>query len=566
MKSPSEIQPVDEPTDQPVDQPVSQAVVQPIVQPALKPSLHQPGGLSRELTRVVLLIFALVSFWQLSHQLVEILLMFAMVFLLAVILNSVVVTLEKRGVRRGLAVGLIMLCFMGGVALGGWLIVPPALRQANQLVAKAPTYWKTIRSRVGQLEDSYPALKGLVPQFADEGSQGAQNSQQKTVQQSVQKSTVSSDENSASANEAPEESQTDESSTETQNAASEGASDESSNEVDAKADTKSESSAENAATSEAPVPPDITEGNSTSTDSTGEAEPDAKEGATKTDDKDTSVDKDTSATVTRRVTTRTVNRPQASGGQGAKEGQEAAPLEPLSGFLQQDALLGYAKRAVAITATLAGAVFVTVLSFLLLMFTLANPHALVGGILSVAPDEHREATRRSLARIFQQMTGWARATLINGTITGVLTGVGMAMVGVHPALVFGICAFFGEFVPNVGPLVAAVPAIFVAISMGPTKAAMALGVIIFVQAIASNALNPIIMGREMKLHPVSITFFALAMGKLFGVAGAILAVPTAAVSKILVEEFYLRPRGVNEGAIEEQARGIVMNEAGIDDN
>jgi predicted PurR-regulated permease PerM len=131
--------------------------------------------------------------------------------------------------------------------------------------------------------------------------------------------------------------------------------------------------------------------------------------------------------------------------------------------------------------------------------------------------------------------------------------------------VFGICAFFGEFVPNVGPLVAAVPAIFVAISMGPTKAAMALGVIIFVQAIASNALNPIIMGREMKLHPVSITFFALAMGKLFGVAGAILAVPTAAVSKILVEEFYLRPRGVNEGAIEEQARGIVMNEAGIDD-
>jgi predicted PurR-regulated permease PerM len=139
------------------------------------------------------------------------------------------------------------------------------------------------------------------------------------------------------------------------------------------------------------------------------------------------------------------------------------------------------------------------------------------------------------------------------------------MVGVQPALVFGICAFFGEFVPNVGPLVAAIPAIFVAISMGPTKAAMALGVIIFVQAIASNALNPIIMGREMKLHPVSITFFALAMGKLFGVAGAILAVPTAAVSKILIDEFYLRPRGVNEGTVEEQARGIVMNEAGVED-
>lgn len=484
--------------------------------PEARPSLYQPGGLSRELTRVVLLIFALVSLWQLSHQLVEILLMFAMVFLLAVILNSVVVSLEKRGVRRGLAVGLIMLCFIGGVALGGWLIVPPALKQANQLVAKAPTYWKTIRSRIGEMEKSYPALKGLVPEFGDSSNDSA-SSQQNTIQQSVQKSATDTENNATADNaDAIDESQLG-------NAAS--------------SDTE---------TSEAPVPPDITDEN--------RATP--SEGA-----ETSSNDEDTKKTVTRQVITKSVNRSPVV----AQGNQEENPMAPLSGLLQQDAILGYAKRAVAITATLAGAIFVTVLSFLLLLFTLSNPHALVGGILAVAPDEHREATRRSLGRIFVQMTGWARATLINGTITGVLTGVGMAMVGVQPALVFGICAFFGEFVPNVGPLVAAIPAIFVAISMGPTKAAMALGVIVFVQAIASNALNPIIMGREMKLHPVSITFFALAMGKLFGVAGAILAVPTAAVSKILIEEFYLRPRGVNEATIEEQARGIVMNEAGIED-
>ena len=475
--------------------------------------LLQTGGLSRELSRVVLLVFAVVSLWQLAHQLVEILLMFAMVFLLAIILNSVVVWLENRGVRRGIAVGLIMLSFIGSIALGGWLVVPPALKQANQLVSKAPEYWKTIRKRAAVLEQKYPALDQLWPEFLDEeNGQNVVGSREKSVKKSTTQ--VAEDE--------PE-----------------------GNRV-ATADSET-----NSPTEEAPVPPDI---------SSDEAETNGNKASKSSDEGDAKDNTDAEdKTVTRTVTTKTaraVAEPNPA---------EAAPPLPFANLLEQDALLGYAKSAFAITATLAGAVFVTVLGFLLLMFTLANPQALVGGLLSIAPENHREATRRSLARVFMQMTGWARATMMNGTITGVLTGVGLTMVGVQPALVFGICAFFGEFVPNVGPLVAAAPAIFVALSMGPEKAMAALGVIIFVQAIASNAINPLIMGREMKLHPVSITFFALAMGKLFGVAGAILAVPAAATSKILLEEFYLRPRGVSEATVEKQARGIVMNESGVDE-
>ncbi len=468
--------------------------------------LLQTGGLSRELSRVVLLVFAVVSLWQLTHQLVEVLLMFAMVFLLAIILNSVVVWLEKRGLKRGLAVSLIMLCFLGSIVLGGWLVVPPALKQGNQLISQAPDYWKTIRKRASLLEKKYPALEQIWPEFLDDNGQNVVGSREKSVKKSTTQ--VAKDE--------PED-----------NKAST---------TDSEAPTSIE---------EAPVPPDISNDEAKSNGTKASTSSDASEAKDKT--------------VTRTVTTKTARAVTAP------KPVESTPPLPIADLLQQDALLGYAKSAFAITATLAGAVFVAVLGFLLLMFTLANPQALVGGLLSVTPANHREATRRSLARVFMQMTGWARATVMNGTITGVLTGVGLTLVGVQPALVFGICAFFGEFVPNVGPLVAAAPAIFVALSLGPEKAAAALGVIIFVQAIASNAINPLIMGREMKLHPVSITFFALAMGKLFGVAGAILAVPAAATSKILIEEFYLRPHGVSEAVVEEQARGIVMNESGVDE-
>lgn len=546
-----------------------------ITPPDQKPDLSgapllQAGGLSREFTRIVLLVFVLVSVWQLAHQLVEILLMFAMVFLLAVILNSVVVTLEKRGVRRGLAVGLIMLSLISTIVLAGFLIVPPALKQANQLVVKAPDYWKNIRGRVTELEKRYPSLKQLWPELpaANVNVVSSRESAVKksTTQTAKDKNAESNNENTVTAEASSEESSNtiNENSDNASRDADGNAASVTDNEKDNNEETANAKESTSSDSGEAPVPPEIGK-DKEKAPAENTSEETAREESSKTptdksaDDKlsNDKRDPDTTSTVTRSVTTKTAS---------ATPKKDAEPLAPLASFLQQDALLGYAKSAVAITASLAGAVFVLVLSFLLLMFTLANPQSLVGGLLSMAPQNHREATRRSMARVFMQMTGWARATLINGTITGVLTGLGLAMVGVQPALVFGICAFFGEFVPNVGPLVAAAPAIFVALSMGPSKAAAALGVIVFVQAVASNALNPIIMGREMKLHPVTITFYALAMGKLFGVAGAILAVPAAATSKILIEEFYLHPQRINETIIEEQARGIVMNEAGIEED
>ncbi len=129
----------------------------------------------------------------------------------------------------------------------------------------------------------------------------------------------------------------------------------------------------------------------------------------------------------------------------------------------------------------------------------------------------------------------------------------------QPALLFGTLAFFGEFVPNMGPVVMAAPALFVALGTGSTTFLAALAVILFVQQIESNVLVPYIMGRQMELHPVTIVFFALSMGSLFGVAGAMLAVPIAATVKILFDEFYLLPQRVPVEEIENRS-GILIAE------
>ncbi len=216
------------------------------------------------------------------------------------------------------------------------------------------------------------------------------------------------------------------------------------------------------------------------------------------------------------------------------------------------------------TIGVVGGVFVFVFAVLLLIFVLANPRPLIVGYLALLPDKHRDKARRTLIRMMEQMTAWARGVAINGVITGASTGILLWAVGVQPAFVFGVLAFFGEFLPNIGPVLVAFPVLFVALSISITKFWLALGAILFVQQVEVNFLVPYILGKEMRLNPVLILFFTVAMGWMFGLAGAILALPAAALTKIVIEEFYLRPRGIDYAPLEREANQILRTEAAHD--
>jgi AI-2E family transporter len=127
-----------------------------------------------------------------------------------------------------------------------------------------------------------------------------------------------------------------------------------------------------------------------------------------------------------------------------------------------------------------GGVASFVLAILLLVFVLANPRPLVAAYLALAPDRYREQAHRTLARLMRQMTAWARGVAINGVITGLSIGVLLWLIGVQPALIFGVFAFLGEFLPNIGAFLVSIPILLVALSLGGTKFWLALGVILLV--------------------------------------------------------------------------------------
>jgi len=216
------------------------------------------------------------------------------------------------------------------------------------------------------------------------------------------------------------------------------------------------------------------------------------------------------------------------------------------------------------TIGVVGGLFVFVFAVLLLIFVLSNPRPLIVGYLALVPERHREKARRTLIRMTEQMTAWARGVAINGVITGFSTGALLWLVGVQPAFVFGVLAFFGEFLPNIGPVLVAFPVLFVALGISVAKFWLALAAILFVQQIEVNFLVPFILGKQMRLNPVLILFFTVAMGWLFGLAGAILALPAAALTKIVIEEFYLRPRGIDYAPLEGEADRIVRSDSAGD--
>jgi predicted PurR-regulated permease PerM len=225
---------------------------------------------------------------------------------------------------------------------------------------------------------------------------------------------------------------------------------------------------------------------------------------------------------------------------------------------------GIANFLLRSTLNLVDGILVGLFCFLVVIFTLIDPVPVTGAYLRLVPPRYRVAAYRSLARLSHQVSAWARGVVINGVASGVSTGILLALVGVQPAFFFGVLAFLGEFVPIIGPVIVAIPALFVAASMGFAKLGLALLAILFVQQVQSNLLLPFVMGKQMNLHAVTIIFFMFVMSSLFGFLGVILVVPTAALVKILISEFYLLPRGIRAETVAHQARELASGQTKID--
>lgn len=197
--------------------------------------------------------------------------------------------------------------------------------------------------------------------------------------------------------------------------------------------------------------------------------------------------------------------------------------------------------------------FVTIIA----LYTLGSPKPLLRGLLAAVPPNYRSETTHALTRIVGQLESWALATLLLMGIVGVACGVGLRLIGVPNPMLFGLIAGIGEAIPNIGPLLSALPPMVVALADDPSKALWVAVVFLLVQQVENIFLVPYIMGRSLNLHPVSILFFVLALGAFVGLIGALLAVPAAIITKVIFEEFYAKRQAPKPEALDEAAEQIL---------
>jgi predicted PurR-regulated permease PerM len=194
-----------------------------------------------------------------------------------------------------------------------------------------------------------------------------------------------------------------------------------------------------------------------------------------------------------------------------------------------------------LVGTMATAVF-TAVAILLLGFywTLDGERTLRGLLLRLQPDQ-----REGVRELIDAMQTKVGAYLIGETIVCVSVGlmalVAYLIIGLPYALVLGLLAGVLEAVPVLGPILGAVPPALLALSVAPDKFIWVVVAVIIIQQVENNLLVPRVMDRSVGVNPIVTILAIAAFASLFGLPGAILAIPLAAIIQVLLNHFVLEP-------------------------
>jgi predicted PurR-regulated permease PerM len=175
------------------------------------------------------------------------------------------------------------------------------------------------------------------------------------------------------------------------------------------------------------------------------------------------------------------------------------------------------------------------------LYIAAQPKLYRDGFLKLVPPRDRARIDATLVRCGVFLRNWLLGQLIAMVVVGTLTWAGLELLNVPSALALGLFAGLAEFVPILGPIAAAIPALIIAFSQDSRLALWVLALFVVIQQLEGNILQPIIQRRMVALPPAVTLFAVLAFAILFGAMGALLAAPLAVVTLVLVQDLYIAP-------------------------
>jgi len=182
---------------------------------------------------------------------------------------------------------------------------------------------------------------------------------------------------------------------------------------------------------------------------------------------------------------------------------------------------------------LAGKLVLSVYQFFLILmitaFLVMDRKAIGTFFASLPPDPYKPGYGKLMRYVDDGLAGVIRGQLMICLVNGVLTWLGLLLLGVKGATWLGLLAAVLSLIPIFGTILSSIPIVVIASTDSIEKGVLSLVWIIVIHVIEGNLLNPLIMGSHARMHPVIIIFALLAGEHYFGVWGALLAVPTASI-------------------------------------
>lgn len=174
------------------------------------------------------------------------------------------------------------------------------------------------------------------------------------------------------------------------------------------------------------------------------------------------------------------------------------------------------------------------------IYLAAQPGLYRVGLLKLVPRRGRDLAADALDASGRALRLWLLGRMVSMAAVGLMTWIGLSIIGVPSALALGLLAAVLEFIPFIGPFLSAVPAILLAFAESPEKALWTALLFVIVQQIEGNLLEPMVQQRAVDLPPALLLFALAAGGIIFGAVGVVLAAPLTVVLYVMVKRLYVQ--------------------------
>ena len=226
------------------------------------------------------------------------------------------------------------------------------------------------------------------------------------------------------------------------------------------------------------------------------------------------------------------------------------PIENLSsviaGQIQQ-----IAQNFLSIFKAIFSSIFLLITIFVFTFYLLLEWKSFVKLIGSPFSGRQEKKVTSIISKVETGLGGWVRGQITLSLVVGILTFIGLTILQIPFALPLALVAGILEIVPIIGPIISAIPAILVGLTISPIVALAVAALFFIVQQLENHLIVPMVMSKVVGLQPPVVIITLLIGAKLAGIGGAFLAIPTVVVARIIFKELLTEDQKLEDGLKEE---------------